>query len=179
MVHPCCVTAQRDPASVWLDRGAQDLLRRAYAAERGSWVGTRLADPGPRMRAWLAAEGIDWRGPDNPSTRGGRGLNARDRWMRAFVRSLYYNHRWFTGGGGVQADRRLVGHKADALEVDIGRRLVPRGIVPGGRAVRVRVRQGGRSAYQAARKLPDRDRVFDNAGEPADRFSEIGLRDWQ
>lgn len=179
MVHPSGVTAQRDPASVWLDSGAQELLRRVYAADRGVWIGTRLADPGPQLRLWLAAEGIDWRGPDNPSTTGTRGgLDARDRWMRAFVRSIYYNHRWFTGGRGVQADKRMVAHRADALEIDVGRRVIPRGIIPAGRAVRVRVRQGGRSAYQAARRKGDQDRVFDDAGNAAGRFSYLELRDW-
>ena len=172
------VTAQRDPASILLDQGARDLLARAYDAPRGTWTGTRLADPGPRARLYLAAEGIDWRGPDNPSVPGGRGLNARDRWTRAFVRALYYNHRLYTSGRGVLAEARMVPNRADALEVDIGRRVSPRGIIPAGRAVRVRIRQGGRAAYQAARSKPGRDRIYDDGGYHAERASVLELRDW-
>jgi hypothetical protein len=163
------MTAQRDPVSVWWDRGARDLLSRAYAAPRGAWVGTRAADPGPGARAWMASAGIDWTGPDNPSVPGRRGgLNARDRWTRGFVRALYYNHRLHLAATG----------RSDALEVDIGRRVIPRGIIPAGRAVRIRVRQGGRSSYQAAKRMSDRDRIFDDQGGHAARSSELELRDW-
>jgi len=162
------MTAQRDPVSVWWDRGARDLLSRAYAAPRGQWVGTRAADPGPQARLWMASAGIDWKGPDNPSVPGRRGgLNARDRWTRGFVRALYYNHRLHVAATG----------QAEALEVDIGRRVIPRGIIPAGRAVRVRIRQGGRASYQAALRMSDRDRWSDPSGDPA-RSSSIELRDW-
>jgi hypothetical protein len=163
------MTAQRDPLSLWWDRGARDLLARAYDAPRGTWVGTRAADPGPAARVYLASVGIDWKGPDNPSVPGRRGgLNARDRWTRAFVRALYYNHRLQMAGAG----------RADALEVDIGRRVIPRGIIPAGRAVRVRIRQGGRSSYHAAKRMSDRDRIYADDGSHAARSSALELRDW-
>jgi hypothetical protein len=173
------VTAQRDPVSVLFDRGARDLLARAYAAPRGTWVGTRVADPGPQTRLQLAMLGIDWKGPDNPSVPGGRGgLNARDRWTRGFVRALYYHHRQYSAGAGLLAERRLTPNLADALEVDVGRRVIPRGIIPAGRAVRVRVRQGGRNARQAVIRKPDRDRIYDDYGDLAGRASYLELRDW-
>ena len=145
------------------------MLSRAYAAPRGTWVGTRAADPGPQARIWMASAGIDWKGPDNPSVPGRRGgLNARDRWTRGFVRALYYNHRLHLAATG----------GAEALEVDVGRRVIPRGIIPAGRAVRVRIRQGGRSAYQATRRMGDRDRIYADDGSHAARASQLELRDW-
>lgn len=162
------MTAQRDPLSVWFDGGAAELLRRAYGVPRGTWVGTRLADPNPQMRAWMAANDIDWTGPDNASTPSARGgLNARDRWTRAFVRAMYYGFR------------RVADPRADALEFDIGRRVVPRGIIPAGRAIRVRVRQGGRAAYQAGLRKGGRDTWIQADGQHGPRASEIELRDWQ
>lgn len=170
------MTAQRDPASVLLDSGALELLARAYELPRNTWAGTRLADPGPRTLAYLASHGIDWKGPDNPSVTGGRGgLNARDRWTRAFVRALFYNHRRIMAAGG---GPRFTLNRADALEVDVGRRVIPRGIIPAGRAVRIQIRQGGRAAYQAARKMPDRDRIYELDGSLGDRASRLELRDW-
>lgn len=169
------MTAQRDPVSVLLDHGASVLLGRVYDVPRNTWVGTRLADPGPRARVYLASIGIEWSGPDNPSVPGRRGgLNARDRWTRGFVRALYYQHTRNTKEGM----RRMTLNRADALEIDIGRRVVPRGIIPAGRAVRIRIRQGGRAAYQAARKLDDSDRVFLDDGAPGPRAAQLELRDW-
>lgn len=173
------MTAQRDPVSVWWDRGARELLIRAYDAPRGTWVGTRAADPGPQARLYMASAGIDWAGPDNPSVPGRRGgLNARDRWTRGFVRALYYNHRLYMTGQGLSGERRRTPNKADALEVDIGRRVIPRGIIPAGRAVRIRIRQGGRASYQAAKRMSDRDRIYDDQGRHAGRASQLELRDW-
>lgn len=161
---------------MWFDRGSASLLARAYAADRGTWVATRLANPTAAEYARCLAMGIDPYGPDNPSVPGRRGgLNCRDRWMRAFVRSLYYQHRNAAGASGLP---RLTVYRADALQVDVGRRLVPRGIIPAGRAIRIQIRQGGRAAYQAALRLPDRDRIF-SGDEQGDRSSAIELRDWE
>lgn len=161
------MTAQRDPVSPWFDAGAQELLARLLQLPAGTWLRTRVADPSTLMRQWLAVRGIDWAGPDNASTAAqGSGLNARDRWTRAFVRSVYYQWR------AIGADQ------AGSLQLDIGRRVVPRGIIPAGRAVGLLYRRGG-GAYRAARRLGDDDRIFDDLGRPAGRASLIELRDWQ
>lgn len=173
------MTTTRDPAAVLLDRGARDLLTRAYAAGRGNWVGTRLADPGPETRLYLASMGIDWRGPDNPSVPGGRGgLDARDRWTRAYVRALYYNHTWYGSQRGMRPQRRNVANKVTALKIDVGRRLPPLGIFPAGRAVRIRILTGGRAAYRASLGVRPRDRIFEGGQPEGDRASDVALRDW-
>ncbi|HVH79719.1 MAG TPA: hypothetical protein VM782_10040, partial [Stellaceae bacterium] len=97
----------RDPVSQLFDAGARQLLERAYAA-RGGWVGTRLADPTPRHRAVLALLGINPDAPDDAAA-AGRGLDAKSRWGRGFVRALYYQHKlWAASGGGWRRSRRTV-----------------------------------------------------------------------
>lgn len=177
------MTTTRDPVSVLFDTGAAELLRRAYAAGRGTWAGTRLGDPGPQTRLWLISLGVDWQGPDapavaDPAARGG--LDCKDRWTRAFVRALYYQHRWYSGGDGPRAGRRLTANRAGALQVDVGRRLPPLGIFPAGRAVRIRVLQGGRNAIRASARHGDQDRIFNAYGEPLGaRASSIEYQDWR
>jgi hypothetical protein len=181
--------AERDPLSVLFDGPARRLLDRAYARP-GRWVMTRLADPGPRHRAYAAERGIDPLGPDRPSVPGGKGLNARTRWARAFVRALYYQHRWYSAGRGpgFRVQRRTVVRAAGALQVEVGRHVPAspqfdpehpeRGGFPPGRAVRVRLVAGGRAKERAVARLPDSARIYDDDGRPAQRHSEVGLRDW-
>jgi hypothetical protein len=172
--------AVRDPLSVSLDRAARQLLERAYGVPRGTWVSTRLADPGPATAARAAVLGIDWRGPDNVSASGRGGLDARDRWTRALVRALYYQYKWYaTGRGGWRSEKREVALHTGALEFDAGRRLPAQGVIPAGRAVRLRLNAGGRSALRHVQAQPWRDRIYDDAGDPAGRYSQIVLRDWQ
>lgn len=175
------MTAVRDPLSVSLDRAARQLLERAYAVPRGTWVTSRLADPGPSTAAMAASMGIDWRGPDNASTSGrGGGLDARDRWTRALVRALYYQYKWYaTGRGGWRADKREVPLHTGALEFDAGRRAAPQGVIPAGRVIKLRLNAGGRAALREVQGRPARDRIYDDGGNPAGRHSEIVLRDWQ
>lgn len=141
----------RDPVSVLLDSGARRLLERAYASP-GRWVTTRLADPSPEHVAHFAAEGIDVNGPDNAARRGGRGLNAHTRWGRAFVRSIYYQHLWYSNtgrGGGWRAERRMTERTAGALKLEVGRHMPPRGVIPSGRIVRAILYPGGKAADRA------------------------------
>jgi hypothetical protein len=173
------VTYVRDPVSVLFDAGARSLLTRAYAA-RGTWVSTRLADPSPRHLAQLALLGINPLGPDGATAAGGRGLDARTRWARGFVRALYYQHRWYAPGTGDrwrQARRTVPGGRG-ALEVQVGPRLRVRGVLPGGREVRVRVHPGGQAARRAAARLPDSRRIYDDQWAPGERWSDPALRDW-
>jgi len=174
---------KRDPASVLLDPAARQLLTRAYNSP-GRWQGTRLADPDIRTAAWLLRRGINWRGKDNASASGRGGLNARDRWMRALVRALYYQHKWYSPsprsqqGWRDRQEKRTSPRHAGALRIEIGRRLPVRGIIPAGRAIRVMYDQGGQKAQAAARRLPERDRIYDDRGDPAARWSDPMERDW-
>ena len=171
---------RRDPVSEWFDSAARRLLARAYARP-GVWIGTRLADPTPRHLARLAAHGIRPHGPDPVSRLPGRGVNARDRWTRAFIRSLYYQHKWYSGkpGGGWRAEKRNVARDAAAIEVQAGRRVVARGqLIPAGRAVRIRVRRGGARSMAAVHRLPDSERIYSDDGAPAARWADPVTRDW-
>lgn len=160
--------AERDPVSVLWDTAAAGLLARARSA-RGGWAATRIADPSPRQRAALmGAYGIDPDGPDRPSAVGGRrgGLNARTRWARGFVRAIHYINDTRHGGPGL------------ALEVDVGAHKPALGVIPAGRAVRVRVRRGGQVAVRAVSRKPDSARIWTDEGVPAGRFSDPSRRDW-
>jgi hypothetical protein len=170
----------RDPASGLLDGAARRLLARAYD-QPGRWVSTRLADPGPQTRQLLAGWGIRWDAPDNASARNRRGgLNARDRWARAMVRALYYQHKWFSGapGGGWREQQRAEARHSGALRVDVGPRMPALGVIPAGRQVRVMLAAGGQRSERAVRRLADSDRIYDDAGNTAGRWSDPALRDW-
>lgn len=169
----------RDPVSVRFTAGARKLLDRAYA-HPGQWQATRVADPDVRLIAWLAGQGIDPWAPDRPSAESGRGLDAKSRWCRGFVRALYYEHRWYSGRGAGQwrQSRRTSPRTAGALEVEVGRRVLAVGIIPAGRAVRVRIRRGGQSKLKAVKALPDSRRIYDDRGRRAARWSDPDKRDW-
>jgi len=179
-----CPAWERDPLSVALDPGARRFLARVYAA-RGGWVQTRLADPDPSVRAWALSRGIDPGGPDNASTISGTHANMRSRWGRAFARSAYYQHRWYgpprgRGKTGVRAstDRRGVPY-GRPLELEVGRHVPARGIIPAGRLVRARLRPGGQAARRAVQRKPLSARVYDDAGErTGGRWSDPARRDW-
>lgn len=171
---------ERDPVSVELDPAARRLLERAYA-DPGSWRQTRLGNPGPRLRAWAAARGIDLAGPDDVSARGGRGLNAHSRYARAFVRSLYFQHRWYSQGGGAgwRQSRRTAPRQSGGIEVQVGRMAPALGVLPAGRLVRVRLHTGGPDAKAAHfASLPAARRSYDAQGDPGQRWSSPAHRDW-
>lgn len=165
----------RDPISEHLDNGARSLLERVYAA-RGAWVTTRLADPGPLLQVWAEGIGIDLWGPDNAPTRSGKRQDAHTRYGRAFVRALWYNHRWF-GGPRLRRVPRSVPY-ARPLELDWGRRVSVLGVIPAGRMVSVRVRPGGAQPRRAVARLPEIDRIYAGSGKPAGRHAEAAGRDW-
>src|SRR5215469_1747402 len=108
--------AQPDPVSVAFYPAARRLLERAYA-QRRTWVDVWLPDPTIRQRTRWAGEGIaDLTGPD-PVPRGG-GVNAQTRWARAFIRALYYQHKWNSPrrAGGAW-ERRSAPRATNALRV--------------------------------------------------------------
>lgn len=172
-----------DPLRDKFIRGARALLDRGYA-NPGSTQGTRLKDPDAKALRWCLARGINPRGPDNSSAIARGGLNARDRWMRAFIRCLYEQHLWWAAdhetGGQWRDDRRLVPYRGRALIVAVGRRVPAVGVIPAGRAVSVTVTRAGRSAaFSAVQRKREDDRIYDNRGDPAGRWSDPELRDWR
>jgi len=158
---------QRDPVSELMDTGAARLLRRAYA-HPGQWAGTSLAHPTAAHLAWARREGINLGAVD-------RGV---DRWMRGYIRSLYYVHRWYyrPGEGLRMAEKRLAPTESRALVYEIGRVRLDhrpgRGVTVRGRAIRVRVLPGGQAAYDA---VPVRERYVDDDALKAPFVIE---RDW-
>jgi len=170
--------------SILLDNGARELLARAYAARRGEWVMTRLADPPPGARAYAAELGIDLDGPDNAPTQSGRRDDARSRWGRAFTRALWHQHLWYgpapgrAARGQLRGVRRMVRNPAP-LQVEWGRRLPARGVIPAGRAVRVRVPAGGRTSMRVVESKRDIDRIYESDGAPGGRHALLEGRDWQ
>ena len=168
---------ERDPLSVLLDPGARRFLQRVYDA-RGEWVTTRLADPDDQVRAYALSRGIDPAGRDNASTVSGHHKDMRSRWGRAFARSVYYQHHWY-GARNVRAigNRRSQPYSRP-LQLEIGRHVPIRGIIPSGRLVRARLRTGGQQADRAVAGLSDRDRIFNDNGEHAGASSDPAGRDW-
>lgn len=182
----------RDPVSEVFDNSARRLLTRAYAA-RGEWVSMWLPDPTIRQRTRFAGIGILVDGPDKPTAVGGTsgGLNARSRWARGFVRSLNYQHKWYSPAGRSttwRTDRRIAARSTGGLRVEVGRHLAPSpqwdpadpeaGGLPPRRRVRVKLEAGGAAKQRAVARLADRDRIYDDAGRPAGRWADIKLRDW-
>ena len=160
--------AERDPVSVLFDRGARILLERAYARP-GQWVGTRIAFPSPRHVAHFATLGINVLGTDHLG---------RDRWVAGFIRSVYWLNKWHFTKSGYRAERRTTYNEGRAVQYELGRRMPVLGIIPAGRAVRIRTRPGGQAARNAARKMPDSKRIYTDDKQPGERFSDPNDRDW-
>lgn len=159
---------QRDPISELFDAGARRLLARAYAAPN-RWHGTRLADPSSAHLEYLRAEGITW---DSRDTVPG-GL-AKTRWARGFVRACYYQHKWFSnlGGGSWRTARRTVPREAGGLVVEVGAVKPAVGVIPRGRAVRVRLYPGGQAKARAVARMPESRQWADKGpawADPQDR----------
>jgi|SRR5215472_12969233 len=174
------VGAVRDPISELFNAGARRHLERAYARP-GEWVETRLRPPGPRAVRYGAELGIDVLGPDDVSARGGRGLNAHTRWARAYVRALYYQHRWWSAGAaGFRQGKRTVPRHSGALEVDVGRQAAALGVIPAGRIVRVKFTKRRPEEAKRAhfRDQQPAERVYTPAGGRGARWSDPRQRDW-
>lgn len=172
--------AERDPASELLDRGARALLARAYAAGTGEWVMTRLADPSEDHVVWALGMGLDpLMGPDRPTTLSGLHVQAHTRWGRAFMRALWFQHKWYGDkpAKGFRAERRMTPYSLP-LQVEWGRRKPALGVIPAGRSVRIRIAHGGRAKERAVRAKPNSARIFADYGELAGRWSDPARRDW-
>lgn len=160
----------RDPLSERFDDAARHLLDRAYSAP-GQWAGTRLADPSMAHIRYANSLGIYPLARDDVP-----GGLARTRWARAFVRALYYQHKWWSAGGGPgwRASKRTTFRNAGALVVEVGRAVPARGVIPAGRAVRVKLMAGGNAKARAVAKTPA-SRIWADQG-PA--WADPGRRDW-
>jgi hypothetical protein len=124
--------------------------------------------------------GIDVDGPDNAPTESGKRMNAHTRWGRAFMRALWYQHRWYgqeRGGKGVRSLRRAAPN-GTALQLEWGRRMPAVGVIPAGRAVRVRVARGGKTALRVVQAKGHDDRIYTDDGYAAGRYAVAADRDW-
>lgn len=131
---------------------AADKFLTEVRAAKGGWFGIRVADPEPRHhRLYDALDTYPLLGPD-PVYQVMRGLNARDRWRRGFVRAVY---RRAKGGA--------------PLELQVGVKMPRRGVIPPGRYVRGRILTG--KAAAARRK---EQRITGNPAARADHRA----RDW-
>jgi len=183
----------RDPVSEPFDAAARRLLARAYASP-GQWASVWLPDPDVRQRTRFAALGItDLTGPDRPSAIGGRagGLDAKSRWARGFVRSVSYQHKWYSPvrkGGGWLQERRTAARATGGLLIEVGRHVPASpqfdparpaaGGFPARRRIRVQLAPGGRAKDRAVARLASRDRIYEQDGTAGRRWSDPGLRDW-
>lgn len=180
------------------------MLARAYAAPRGQWVMTRLADPTERHQRWARAHGWNLDGPDNAPTLSGKHINAHTRWGRAFMRALWYQHRWYGPQPGTKgfASRQRAEERAarteenqagmirsakrmrpssTPLQIEWGRRLpgsTTGRMLPAGRAVRIRIAYGGQTALRVVQSKRADDRIYLNNGDQGGRFSVAAERDW-
>ena len=161
----------RDPLSEWFDPAAVQLLRRAYQ-HPGQWAGTYLSPPSPRARAAAITLGI-WN------------LAERDRWgevrwVRAFKRAVYHQHRLYGYSGDFRPGQpRASDHAGTSLEWQTGQRVLKAGWPSRKWAIRVRIHPAGRAAYVAAVKnIPVKDRWV-IGGEPTELQSTIADRDWE
>lgn len=170
------MTLTRDPLSEWFDAGARRHLDRAYARP-GEWVTTRLQDPEPRHRRAAAAllPPIDVDGPDPIP-----GRKAVTRWGRAYIRALYYQHRWWSAGGGPgwRATRRTTKRISGALLVEFGPRRRALGVVPGGLEVRIQLAPGGQKKAAAVAAMPTSER-WNIGNHPGPATGDLHEREWQ
>ena len=160
----------RDPVSVLFDGGARRLLARAYA-HPGQWAGTLLKNPEARHVAHFASLGIDVLGPDTQP-----GREARTRWARGFTRSLYYQHKWWsgTGGQGWRGEKRRVARATGGLVVEVGVAKRAVGVIPAGRSVRVKLVSGGKAKVKAVDQTPEAEQWRDHGP----RYADARRRDW-
>lgn len=153
-----------------MDRAARALLARAYHAG-GGWAATRLADPSPVQLAYWLMQGINVLGRD-PAPAGG--MNARTRWCRAFVRAVWYQHKWYSGDpdtGGWRTVRRTA-MRWPGVQVEVGRHRQVLGVIPAGYVVRVRLAD---KKAAAARGRSEDTWAWADGGA---RLADPAARDW-
>jgi len=161
----------RDPLSEWFDAAAIRYLERAYAS-RGQWTGVYLAPPTVPQRARAAMLGF-------PDLTRGRDKWGEVRWVRAFKRSVYWNHKRYGYSDSLRpGDPRNSPRPATALTWDTGNRVLKRGWPSRRWAIRIAIHQGGSAAARAAAKIPGSRRWVDAAGYPTELQSTPADRDY-
>lgn len=158
---------KRDPVGELFDRGARQLLDRAYARP-GQWVGTRITGPSPAQVAYFAAQGINVLGRDD---------FGRDRWAAGFIKAVYHQHKWYRTGRG-WGPRRTVPNEGRAIRHELGRQMRALGVIPAGRAVRLMSKPGGPAAARAASRLPYERRIFAGDAQGPRAVDSTINRDW-
>jgi hypothetical protein len=162
---------------VRFDGPARRLITRAYA-DKGEWTGTYIPPPGPKARAWMAAQAP----PIVPYE--------RDRWgelrfIRSFKRAVFWNVKWYGGLDGLRGERNsasggIESHWGAPVRVqwETGR-MVGNGDRLGAFAVRIRIHARGEKTEAAGRAAPDR--WIDDAGHVTFRQSNpaTGDRPWE
>lgn len=166
---------ERDPVSVLFDAAARRLLERAYRSP-DKCAATRLADPTSAQRAAVASTyQVDVDAADDA----GKG-QARTRWGRAFMRSVYYQHRWYYTRGVKLATTRRTELSTRPLKISIGRHMPVKGVIPAGRLVVIEVLPGGQAKDRALAAKPASDRYITPDGEPGPAWNEgPESRDWE
>lgn len=165
----------RDPVSEWFDAGARQLLARAYA-HPGQWQTTRLAGPTAehRRRAASLLPPIDVDEPDPVP-----GRKAKTRWGRAFLRALYYQHRWWAAsGGGWRKTRRTTIRKSGALLVEFGPKRRALGVIPAGLTVVVCFNPSNADKAAAVAAIPTSQR-WNVGSSPGPASSDLADREWE
>jgi hypothetical protein len=162
----------RDPLSVWFDPAAARLLARAYS-NRSQWTGVYLAPPTPLQRAHASRIGI--------YDLGERDKWGEVRWVRAFKRSVYHNHRMYGYAGDFRpGEQRISDQAGTSLEWQTGQRVLKAGWPSRRWAIRVRIHPAGPAALAAAeRKVPASKRWTDDRGQATELQSTIADRDWE
>ena len=152
-----------------MDSEARQLLARAYA-NPGKWAATRLADPDLSHIRYANSLGMFPLARDTI-----RGGEAKTRWGRAFVRALYYQHKWESPtASGRGWSRRTTARTSGGLVVEVGGVVVARGVIPRGRAVRVKLAGGGGAKSAAVARIPAARQWADKGP----RWADPGERDW-
>jgi hypothetical protein len=163
----------RDPLSRWFDPAAVRLLERAYR-NPGQWTGTYLSPPSVRARAAAGFLGI-W-------DLAGRDKWGEVRWVRAYKRAVFYQHRLYGYSGDFRPGQpRASDHAGTSLEWQTGQRVLKAGWPSRKWAIRVRVHPAGTAATRAAEdKVPASKRWTDPVtGAPTELQSTIADRDWE
>jgi hypothetical protein len=96
------------------------------------------------------------------------------------MRALWYQHRQFGPGiarDGVRDSRRMTPY-GGALQMEWGRRLPALGVIPAGRAVRVRAAHGGATARRVVQSKPVAARIYTDHGDQGGRYAVAAQRDW-
>lgn len=161
---------KRDPLSTWFDSAAARLVARAYAS-RGEWTGIYLSQPSIRQRAAAASIG--------EFDLGGRDRWGEIRWVRAFKRSVFWNHKQYGYAGEFRLGQpRASDHPGTSLEWQTGQLVMKSGWPSRRWAIRVRIHPAGWAAHEAAQAIPASKRWVDSSGRATSRRSDASDDNW-